>query len=424
MKIIIIESDTKIKATIESILVKGNTAHELFFFNELSAGKSLLAQANIDLVILDLEIIQMAEVKKQLKSISKSLILTKALFLVSDTHLAKEPDFEIIHSFFKDADFKLNEEVNILFLPIRIDLLKNLPEVPCDIYVKISDIKFVKIIKKGQVDSVVDTVNKYVTKGIEFLYVEKHLYASLSHLLMHDLFAAEQSLPVAERGIKITESIISVTKDLGASEAVLESINESYAHVIKNLEYEKVTSLLANLSTDENIFIENHSYLTSVFAVMLSRKMEWSTPTIQNNLCMAALLHDLVLADHQLGHHDRDDLETIKNLPYKTRDIVLNHPKILADKLSKTTKLPTDVITLIAKHHDGRGANSYPGVDTIAIMPPVQCLFNVAHQFSIELYKIGFNNKKLPIAFDNLRKIFKHNKMRQYIDLLEAEVNL
>ena len=322
------------------------------------------------------------------------------------------------------TDVQLNEEVNILFLPIRIDLLKNLPEVPCDIYVKISDIKFVKIIKKGQVDSVVDTVNKYVTKGIEFLYVEKHLYASLSHLLMHDLFAAEQSLPVAERGIKITESIISVTKDLGASEAVIESINESYAHVIKNLEYEKVTSLLANLSTDENIFIENHSYLTSVFAVMLSRKMEWSTPTIQNNLCMAALLHDLVLADHQLGHHDRDDLETIKNLPYKTRDIVLNHPKILADKLSKTTKLPTDVITLIAKHHDGRGANSYPGVDTIAIMPPVQCLFNVAHQFSIELYKIGFNNKKLPIAFDNLRKIFKHNKMRQYIDLLEAEVNL
>ena len=103
MKIIIIESDTKIKATIESILVKGNTAHELFFFNELSAGKSLLAQANIDLVILDLEIIQMAEVKKQLKSISKSLILTKALFLVSDTHLAKEPDFEIIHSFFRKS---------------------------------------------------------------------------------------------------------------------------------------------------------------------------------------------------------------------------------------------------------------------------------------------------------------------------------
>jgi hypothetical protein len=215
-----------------------------------------------------------------------------------------------------------------------------------------------------------------------------------------------------------------VTKDLGASEVILESINESYTEVIKNLENEKVSNLLSSLSLDENIFIENHSYLTSVFAVMLSRKMDWGNAKIQNNLCMAALLHDAVLADNKIGHHDRQSVDEIKKLPKETRELIINHPKVLAEKLSKTTKIPSDVISLIAKHHEGRGRESYPGLDNASQLQPVNCLFNVAHQFSIELYAIGFNNKKLPEAFANLRETFQSSNMRIYIDLLEKIVTV
>jgi hypothetical protein len=241
---------------------------------------------------------------------------------------------------------------------------------------------------------------------------------------MNDFFCAEEdALPAVERGIKITESVMLVTSDLGAPAEVIESINESYTEVIKNLEHEKVSKLLSNMTTNENVFIENHSYLTSVFAVMMSRKMQWGNAKIQSNICMAALLHDLVLADNHLGNHDKDKLEDIKKLPPKERDLVLNHPKLLADKLRTTTKIPDDVLSLIQKHHEGRGPESYPAPEGTVRLDPVNCLFNVAHQFSLELYKIGFNNAKLPTAFENLRKIFRGNSsMRSYIDLLEELV--
>lgn len=445
MKILIIEPDKSTQSTVESVLLKNNTNHKLSFCNDLSEGKLILAQGDTDLAVISINRSNISEYAKILKSVSKSIILTKALVILPEAVLSEHPDYENIKGFFKAVDYIVKPlsvirlsstimdiltdfipadgEEEVLFLPFKIDLLKNAVSVPCDLYVKISEKKYVKIINKDQADTVVDTVVRYQKKGIDVLYVEKQFYSSLSHLIVNDFFCVEtDAMKQAERGIKITESIMMVTKDLGASEVVIESINESYTEVIKNLENEKVSSLLASLTKGENFFIENHSYLTSVFAVMMSRKTDWGNSKIQNNICMAALLHDLVLADNHLGQHDKETLAEIKKLPKAEQDIVINHPKILADKLTKTTKISSDVISLIGKHHEGRGKDSYPAPEGTAQLSPVNCLFNVAHQFSIELYKIGFNNVKLPTAFTNLRACFPGNNMKTYIDLLEKTV--
>lgn len=447
MKILIIESEKSVQSTLESVLLKNSSNHQLSFVNDIVDGKEVLSKGDTDLLIIATNNNNIAEIAKQLKSIAKKVILTKALLVFPDASVAEHPDYEGIKGHLKTVDYVVKPlsvirlsstimdimtdftptaeaEAEVLFLPVKIDLLKNAVSIPCDLFVKISDKKYIKIVNKNQADAVTDTVERYHKKGVEVLYVEKQYYSLLSTLIMNEFFCTEaNALPVEERGIKITESIMLVTGDLGAPAEVIESINESYTEVIKNLEHEKVSKLLANLSTDENVFIENHSYLTSVFAVMMSRRMQWSTPKIQNNICMAALLHDALLADHHLGHHDKDNLETIKNLPKETRDIVFNHPKLLADKLRTTTKIPDDVLSLILKHHEGRGADSYPAPEGTSQLSPVNCLFNVAHQFSIELYKIGFNNMKLPKAFENLRKTFRSSAMRSYIDLLEELVN-
>lgn len=446
MKILIIEPDKSTQSTVESVLLKNSTNHKLSFFNNLSEGRPSLVEGNTDLVVLSVNISNITEYAKILKSVAKSIILTKALIILPEAVLSEHPDYENIKGFFKAVDYVVKPlsvirlsstimdiltdfspavEAEVLFLPVKIDLLKNAVSVPCDLYVKISEKKYVKIINRDQADAVTETVERYQKKDIDLLYVEKQFYSSLSTLIMNDFFCAEENaLPAEERGIKITESIMLITSDLGAPAEVIESINESYTEVIKNLEHEKVSKLLSNMTANENVFVENHSYLTSVFAVMMSRKMKWATPKIQNNICMAALLHDLVLADHRLGHHDKDTLENIKKLPSKERDLVFNHPKILAEKLRTTTKIPDDVLSLISKHHEGRGVDSYPAPEGTVRLDPVNCLFNVAHQFSIELYKIGFNNMKLANAFENLRKIFHSNSMITYIDLLEELVKI
>ena len=445
MKILIIEPEKTTQSTIESVLLKNSPSHELLFVNDIVAGKDILTQSNIDLLIVSTTATNISDIAKQLKSIAKKLILTKALLILPEASVAEHVDYETIKNILKTIDYVVKplsvirlsstimdiltdftpaEETEVLFLPVKIDLLKNAVSVPCDLFVKISERKYVKIVNKNQADTVTETVERYHKKGIDVLYVEKQFYSTLSTLIMNDFFCSEaDALPAEERGIKITESVMLVTSELGAPAEVIESINESYTEVIKNLEHEKVSKLLSNMTANENVFIENHSYLTSVFAVMMSRKMQWGNSKIQNNICMAALLHDLVLADNHLGNFDKDSLEDIKKLPQKSRDLVINHPKILADKLRTTTKIPDDVLSLISKHHEGRGAESYPAPEGTVRLDPVNCLFNVAHQFSLELYKIGFNNMKLPTAFENLRKIFRNNSsMRSYIDLLEQLV--
>jgi HD-GYP domain-containing protein (c-di-GMP phosphodiesterase class II) len=446
MKILIIEPDKYIQSMVESVLNKNSSNHQLTFCHDMAEGKILLTEGNIDFLVLNITDNIISDTLKQLKSIAKKLILTKALIITSDAALVEHPDFDLLKDFFKRVDHIITplsvirlsstimdilteteaiDDTQMLYLPVKIYLLKNAASVPCDVYVKISEKKYVKIINKNQEHTVIDTVDRYEKKGIEVLYVEKDYYSTITHLIVNDFFSAEtDALPQPERGIQITESIMMVTSDMGVSQVLIDSINNSYTEVIKNLENEKVSNLLASLSLNQNMFIVNHSYLTSVFAVMLCQKMEWANTKIQNNLCMAALLHDLVLADNNLGQHDRDDLDVIKKLPPETRDLVLNHPKILADKLSNTTNLPSDVISLISKHHEGRGKDSYPRAEYATQLSPVNCLFNVAHQFSIELYKIGFNNAKLPLAFANLREYYKSSSMRSFVDLLEQNIEL
>ena len=63
-----------------------------------------------------------------------------------------------------------------------------------------------------------------------------------------------------------------------------------------------------------------------------------------------------------------------------------------------------DVINIIKNHHEGRGDDSYPKKIPASSLSNPSRLFNVCHDFSVELIKSCFSPKKTKLIFATLER--------------------
>ena len=168
--------------------------------------------------------------------------------------------------------------------------------------------------------------------------------------------------------------------------------------------------------------IGNHSYLTALFLSLAGKSVTWLTTEVKKNLLTAAMLHDLDIHGSGLDEFEFQSVHQINALGPVEREIVKTHSTALSKRLEKNDAIPTEVINLIAKHHEGSGPTSYPqGLHASQLSLP-NCLFNVAHQFAIELANVGYNYDKLDQLLANLRVQYSGNSFKQFIDILEQEI--
>lgn len=310
------------------------------------------------------------------------------------------------------------------YVPLELFYLENITRSPCDIFLKISDRKFVKIINKSDDFKIAEIIGQYANKSIKEFYVTLDNTKSFKESFLKDLFSQEKVKDVADHQLKVTGAVLSIASDFGLSEMAIEGINSTFAEIDKEFHSSaKFKSLLNKLQQSQGSILSNHSYLTAVFITMIGQKTPWFNREIKKNLFLAAILHDLDLHGTGLEAYEFKTLKDINALSLRERELVKNHPVTLAAKLSKIDSIPSDVINLISKQHEGAGAESYPqGLHSPQLSPP-NCLFNVAHQLSIEVSKIAFNMSKISTAIERVREHYSSNSMKGFIDLFEGQIS-
>lgn len=317
-----------------------------------------------------------------------------------------------------------NSSTNSIFLPLNIKLFKNMSTAPCDLHIKLSEKKFVKILSKDEKQHADEILEKYSKKDINEIYLESKNLNKVKDILTKLLFKIDETKDTKnEQKLQIAENVISVVKDFGVSEFLLEGINETFSELTKDMSKDKkLSALLAQINSNNTNVISNHSYLTAVFCSMIASKVTWNNATVRKNLCTAAILHDFEIAESQELMYEFKSIDEINQLPPKKRQLFAQHAVNAANMLAKNSNIPSDVINIIAKHHEGAGEKSYPQKLSSNSLTPPNCLFNVAHQFSIELAKVAFNQNKIELAFQRLREYYPSSSFKQFIDILEREL--
>lgn len=251
------------------------------------------------------------------------------------------------------------------FIAVKFPALLNFIGRPFDLYLKLSDTNYVKVVKQGDSFSK-DDADKFLQKGVTHLYVSSmdsmdflKAYEENLNLLLTSKMDVEEKVV---HTIDALEAIESVSKRLGWTPAVIEAaknnIDTAFKILSKNAQLSDILKLkLANPSSG----YVRHIGLQSYMCCIMSKDLGWGGEAVQTKLALAALLHDLAVEEHYYN-----DIKTWNKRAANLRDRLPEtikyrlHPLEASKLLQNMENIPPDIEQIILQHHEKKDGSGFP----------------------------------------------------------------
>jgi hypothetical protein len=292
---------------------------------------------------------------------------------------------------------------------VRTVFFNKFTELPFDLYLKLSDEKFVKALKVG--DLINDEfINKYVSKKVFEFYLEKETFKKFKDLIF-DFHSNAKVILVEGRKIRVpdNENLNLMIEELGVPQKEVKKVNEMSTRIVVDLNNanKNITKLLGNFTSSKERFIYDHSYLTAMISCQIAGMNEWGNNPNKEKLCLASILHEL---------RDSAQLEKPLDTQIKEQDLtngispqLLENVKMLSGQIRQVDTVPIDVISILE--------NSLHF--TQPSLSPLTCCFIVGHQYVLELYKNSFDKDQNTSIFDSLNTLFPEGNLNKQVQNLK-----
>jgi HD-GYP domain-containing protein (c-di-GMP phosphodiesterase class II) len=264
-------------------------------------------------------------------------------------------------------------------------LLVRSEKLRCDVYLRLSDDKYVKVMHANDRFEQVD-YEKFRAKNVEHLFLPRADFLGL----MDDLLAKASELTA-------TPEKITVDSALNANLAIFQivhsafetdgftpqlqrlsvaSVNLAISTIKKN---PKLSELLARLDANRDSYISWHSTALGFLCCKLATMLGWHSEATFYKLSLASMLHDIVLTSDDLAKIQTVNELKAAGLTEKDRARVLRHPLEGAHLVSNVDEIPGEVGFIIEQHHERQDGNGFPrGIDHKDISS-ITALFIIAH---------------------------------------------
>jgi response regulator RpfG family c-di-GMP phosphodiesterase len=305
----------------------------------------------------------------------------------------------------QEADWSLKKKKASLednvegYKKIKIKRFLNFSTLVCDAYIKLGKAKMVRIIGEGKPYEQ-ELIEKYLDKGIEFLFVEEQDYERFT-LQFSDLVSSRLTLAqkfndeiksVAE--LAAFESTRQLAREFGVSEIAAEKVKESVESNLKSLAKKPNLEALLQRILRGGDYISERSLLVSHFAGQICMNTSWSSDETLQKLSMAALMHDIALEENRLAKIS--SLSKATQLSEEDKRLIKEHPGQAAKIISEGESVFTDVESIIIQHHEKPDQSGFPrGLGSLSISP-LSCIFIIASEFAYEVY--GKNPSDIDMA--------------------------
>jgi len=306
----------------------------------------------------------------------------------------------------KDLDF--NYEVED-YKKVKLIYFLRFNKVLCDIYVRLSKDKYIKIISKGDVYTRED-LDKYKSKRITHLHILSSDYQEFSSNFASTPFLIEDKTLVGdevENAIVSTLEIIhELVTNVGITQQVLNLVDYSIYQIDEQLKDDKLILKLLTKMRDKKDYLIDHSYLLAYISNSICQEMEWDKEETRIKLFYASLLHDITVKNSDLAM--AVDLQLASLVDFNEDEIndYKKHPLQIAELIKKSNNIPLNVDELVENHHEKPEQTGFPkglGPSRVSLLSGI---FNVAHAFVNELYRNDFDQDELPRIFKLLSKRF------------------
>lgn len=300
-----------------------------------------------------------------------------------------------------------------------------------NVYIRLSKKKYVKIINEGESDNF-DVIDKYIKKGIDFIYLEFQKYEIFENSALVTLFEKIDSFTEEtdfdeQSGVLLDsiESIQGFVKTLGVNERTIELIDKVVESTEKTLQKSgKLEDLLTLLKTREG-YLKDHSYLTSFLACAIADRMSRKTEGIWKKIITASLFQNISLEHEEEAKIYSMDSKEFNAMDERVQSRIKSHPQDSVKMLSEAENyFSEDTRKMIQNHHERPDGKGFPrGLDATKVAP-LEALFIISSNFADALLKQEDVNQVSIVAQDYNEVYNKGNYKKPYQGFLKAFIKL
>jgi HD-GYP domain-containing protein (c-di-GMP phosphodiesterase class II) len=283
-------------------------------------------------------------------------------------------------------------------------LLENYP-LQGDLYIKLSEKKYVKLFKRGDSFTILDWKHYTQEKKVNYLYIkatETKDFLQKYESKLHALLTGDKPIPFVLGADAVAASI-----QLIQSDAILKDFKPEVRKLIRSqvdLTYQliqqspRLEQILQGMKDNERGYIANHSLMVAFVACGIANQMHWNAKTTGEKLILASFLHDLLFTDHDLAAVTTLDQLDTERFTVEQIAEYKRHPTTNSDLAKNLAELPPDVDTIILQHHESPDGEGFPRGLSAQQIAPLSAVFIVAHDIVSYFLKVATLKQKFDIA--------------------------
>jgi putative nucleotidyltransferase with HDIG domain len=246
------------------------------------------------------------------------------------------------------------------FVPIPIHEFVSGVLIPVDMYVRLSEDKFVLVGKAGT-QSNVDQFRNYANKEVSYLWVRKKEYYKLAHqsISMAGIALSKKDLTGKQKTTLVTHAARSMFRQLDHLGLDLEMYNNAKqiteAVVALAETHKTLVDLFASLAQVSDQILA-HSIAVSSLSVMIGQALGYEKKTTLEKLAMGGLLHDIGLKalppdliKKPLASMSPDEIQQYETHAFKGMQM-----------LQSLGIVPDDIVSIVYEHHENSIGQGFP----------------------------------------------------------------
>lgn len=269
-------------------------------------------------------------------------------------------------------------------LPVR-SLLNMGVASQCDVYVKISESKYIKIANANE-SLERARLEKFLSQGTDQLYMLRTDFLKTIDAMAGEVFKllVDPQKITLETAVSTTNAIFNTIHAAfeveGFTPKVARLAEASIQLAVQAIQKNpKLSDILKNLVADKNPYVAWHSNALAFMSCKLATLLGWNSDATFYKLSMASMLHDITIKDDNLAR--LNTLSEIKNanLSDEQMEAIVQHPFEASELVLSFEELPGEVGFIVEQHHELPGGDGFPNQVSHNEISSISALFIISH---------------------------------------------
>lgn len=249
-------------------------------------------------------------------------------------------------------------------IPVKSEVFLRVNSVPCDVYVKLSSEKFIKIINKNSLFST-EVIVKLINKEIKHLFINKSelsLYGESITQTVHAMLKAKVSKMDDSAKSQMTGRALEIVKSnlikCGFNQSILDATEEVIKLQVDMITHSPELSKFMDKFQLYRKMDTEHSRLVSFLCVAILKEIGWDSESTLHKMCLASLFHDIALPEESYNMARAEDY--VNNLSASEKAIYQNHCEESAHLAKNFSSIAPGMEQVILEHHELPDGSGFP----------------------------------------------------------------